>query len=175
MKRKIKRFDTGGSTGDYSGDDPLVKYRMGKLSKADTYDALGEKDLANIARVKEATKTKIIPAVENKINDTKGEVIDMRSNPKNVISKETRDNALKKNARRFISMGFNPASITPDRLVRADVDNEYPETKKTHNAVAYKDEYTDAGYKKGGTVKRSSASSRGDGIATKGHTRGKVR
>ena len=29
-------------------------------------------------------------------------------------------------------------------------------------------------YKAGGTVKRSSASSRGDGIATKGHTRGKV-
>jgi hypothetical protein len=29
-------------------------------------------------------------------------------------------------------------------------------------------------YKSGGTVKRSSASSRGDGIATKGHTRGKV-
>jgi hypothetical protein len=29
------------------------------------------------------------------------------------------------------------------------------------------------GYKSGGTVKRSSASSRGDGCATKGHTRGK--
>ena len=54
MKRpvkKVRRFNDGG----YAGDDPIVKYRMGQLSEADTYDALGQKDLANASRAKEPT------------------------------------------------------------------------------------------------------------------------
>ena len=52
MKRKIKRFESGG----YTGDDPIVKYRMGQLSEADTYDALGQKDLADASRAKEVPR-----------------------------------------------------------------------------------------------------------------------
>ena len=161
VSKRMKRFDEGG----YTGDDPIVKYRMGKLSEADTYDALGKKDLADVARAKskETTKTNVTPVVKTKASETQGEVIDMRSNPKNVISKETRDAALEsKYMRNFISKNYNPgsaknSSLTPDRLARADVDNEYPETKDTLNAVAYlgpknKPEYMDAGYKKGGKV-----------------------
>lgn len=55
MKRpikKTKRFDSGG----YTGDDPIVKYRMGKSSESETYDAMGQKDLADAARAKETPK-----------------------------------------------------------------------------------------------------------------------
>ena len=47
-------------------------------------------------------------------------------------------------------------------------------TKNTLDAVAYNinPEYTDAGYKKGGKVK--SASTRGDGCAKRGKTKGKM-
>jgi len=54
--KRTKRFDEGG----YTGDDPIVKYRMGKLSEADTYDALGQKDLANASRAKEPKAAPIV-------------------------------------------------------------------------------------------------------------------
>ena len=57
MKKKIRKFATGG---EYSGDDPIVKYRMGQLSEADTYDALGQKDLANVSRAKESKTAPVV-------------------------------------------------------------------------------------------------------------------
>ena len=49
---------------------------------------------------------------------------------------------------------------------------------RTRSSGAMKDDFKPSeireGFKRGGTVKKSSASSRGDGIAVKGYTRGKI-
>jgi hypothetical protein len=60
--KRVRRFDEGG----YTGDDPIVKYRMGQLSEADTYDAMGLKDLANASRAKEP---KVMPSARESRTD----------------------------------------------------------------------------------------------------------
>jgi hypothetical protein len=57
VSKRTRRFDDGG----YTGDDPIVKYRMGQLSAADTYDAMGQKDLADASRAKEPTEAPSAP------------------------------------------------------------------------------------------------------------------
>ena len=143
MAKKIKRFSEGG----YEGDDPIVKYRMGMI------DAKGN-DLT-----KQSSEPTVEPKVETKTKQ--GE------HPK--IDADTREQALYENAPRFINKGSNPKSITPDRLYRKDILNEFPDGR---GRVVYNTDYTDAGYKKGGKVK--SASSRADGCAKRGKTKGRM-
>jgi hypothetical protein len=237
MKRKMKRFDDGG----YTGDDPIVKYRMGKLSEADTYDALGQKDLADASRAKEPKAApKTAPTLAPSV--VKDEVIDMRDNKNNTVGDDTRQRALefvknppkvttpkavtapkavttsktvvkeqevkdspkyiasrdmaesnardaeekKKTAKISSKSEDNTKESTTDKKLSAediarvqreaitgkkDTNLKMPEsksfTKNLREAAGIRS------YKVGGTVKRSSASKRGDGIATKGHTRGK--
>jgi hypothetical protein len=141
MAKKIKRFSEGG----YEGDDPIVKYRMGMI------DAKGN-DLtkkSSVAETKVETETK------------QGE------HPK--IDAATREKALDKKAPRFINKGSNPKSITPDRLFRRDILNEFP---GGNGRVIYPTDYDNAGYKKGGKV--NSASKRADGCAQRGKTKGRM-
>jgi hypothetical protein len=140
MVKKMKRFNDGG----YTGDDPIVKYRMGMI------DAKGN-DL-----------TKKSSAAETKVEtETK-----QGHHPK--IDAATREKALYENAPRFISKGSNPKSINPDRLVRKDILNEFPDGSGN---VRYRTDYDNAGYKKGGKV---SASKRADGCAQRGKTKGRM-
>ena len=79
---------------------------------------------------------------------------------------------------------YNNQPISPNRLARRDILNEFPENKEGANAIQtgfvdnpkfpVKDRnefyaYEDAGYKSGGKVK--SASARADGCAIRGKTR----
>ena len=144
----MKRFDEGG----YTGDDPIVKYRMGMI------DAKGN-DLTKKAEPKAEPKAEAMVETETKQGQNK------------MIDAVTRENALRENAPRFISKGSNPKSINPDRLVRKDILNEFPLNKfpNASGNVRYPTDYDDAGYKKGGKV--SSASKRADGCAIRGKTR----
>jgi hypothetical protein len=54
---------------------------------------------------------------------------------------------------------------------KKDTKQKMPEPKSAGKKFR---EFFGSKYKEGGTVKRSSASNRGDGCATKGHTRGKI-
>jgi hypothetical protein len=141
MAKKIKKFSEGG---DYKGDDPIVKYRMGMI------DAKGN-DIP-----KKSDDPTVEPTV--KTETKQGE------HPK--IDAATRENALRENAPRFIIKGSRPKSINPDRLARKDILNQFPNGS---GRVIYPTDYDDSGYKSGGKVK--SASSRADGCAIRGKTR----
>ncbi len=145
----MKRFNEGGS---YTGDDPIVKYRMGMI------DAKGN-DLTKKAEPKAEPKAEAMVETETKQGQNK------------MIDDTTRKLALQEKAPRFISKGSNPKSINPDRLVRKDILNEFPLDKfpNASGNVRYTTDYDDAGYKKGGKVK--SASARADGCAIRGKTK----
>jgi outer membrane biosynthesis protein TonB len=206
MKRpvkKVKRFDGGG----YTGDDPIVKYRMGQMSEADTYEALGQKDLADASRAKEP---KVEPKVESKPTiiesseetGNKGVATETpkpaapkpapkpatKLAPKPVVKTETKEKAEPKvNGKTFSeTISSSKSKDQEDKKLSAaeiakiqregisgkqDTDQKMPEPKSAGKKFR---EFFGSKYKEGGTVKRSSASSRGDGIATKGHTRGKI-
>ena len=128
MAKKTKRFNEGGV---YTGDDPIVKYRMGMI------DAKGN-DLTKKAESK--AKSKAEPKVETESKQGQNKMID----------DATRKLALQEKATRFISKGYSGKSINSDRLARKDILNEFPNTKNTFDAVAYniEPEYLDAGYKR---------------------------
>jgi hypothetical protein len=150
MAKKIKRFKEGGG---YTGDDPIVKYRMGMI------DAKGN-DLTKKAESKAESKAE--PKVETETKQGQNKMID----------DTTRKLALHENAPRFITKG-NPKSITSDSLVRKDILNEFPNGSGEVRSIPLESyEYDDAGYKKGGKV--SSASKRADGCAVKGKTKGRM-
>jgi hypothetical protein len=222
MKRpvkKVKRFDDGG----YTGDDPIVKYRMGKSSEADTYEALGQKDLADASRAKEPkvepkeepkTTKSIAPSDNFYDTSSEKEIADASfktsstETPKAVPKPAAPKPVVKAAAPKVESKSAPKVTSTKseDKPVAKSDDKENPkavaeayrqaaalntpfesnfpiqkETKKGPSGKAKANR--DAGkpskspnrsYKSGGTVKRSSASNRGDGCATKGHTRGKI-
>ena len=143
MAKKMKRFDEGG----YTGDDPIVKYRMGMI------DTNGN-DLTKKYEPKAEPKAEAMVETETKQGQNR------------MIDDATREQALFENAPRFISKGSNPKSINPDRLVRKDILNQYSDGSAN---VRYRTDYDNAGYKKGGKVK--SASARADGCAIRGKTR----
>ena len=154
MVKKIKKFVDGG----YTGDDPIVKYRMGITDKPkDEYkdNAPYKSDDQGLAPITKA-ESKAEQKVETETKQGQNKMID----------DATRKLALYKNAPRFIAKG-NPKSITSDRLVRKDILNEFPNSKS--GELVYRTDYDDAGYKKGGKVK--SASARADGCAIRGKTR----
>jgi len=210
MKRpvkKVKRFDGGG----YTGDDPIVKYRMGKMSEADTYEALGQKDLADASRAKEP---KVEPKVEPKtVTTSEPEKESFESgftptedlNPKakaapkpvvkaaapKVESKPAPKVTATKSEDKPVTKSDdkeNPKAVAEAyrqaAALNAPFESNFPIQKETKKGPSGKAKANrDAGkpskspnrsYKSGGTVKRSSASNRGDGCATKGHTRGKI-
>jgi hypothetical protein len=166
MAKKMKRFDEGG----YTGDDPIVKYRMGMIdakgndltkSKKETY----ENNAPYKSDDQGLSKPYVKPAVQPEIKfETK-----QGDHPK--INADTREQALFENAPRYIRKGSNPKSITPDRLVRKDILDQFPGGS---GRVMYPTDYDNAGYKKGGTVKSvktKSASARADGCAIRGKTK----
>ena len=84
MAKKMKRFDEGG----YTGDDPIVKYRMGMI------DAKGN----DLTKKVKAAEPKAEPKVETE--SKQGE------HPK--IDAETRLKAVHEKAPRYIRKGSNP-------------------------------------------------------------------
>ena len=154
MAKKAKRFQEGGFTKEQ-------EEWLGGADRTDPYI---------LARMRKAVPD--APKSEKKAEPTIKTETKQGKNPN--IDAATREKALYKNAPRFISKGYSSNSINSDRLARKDILNEFPNTKNTLDAVAYniEPEYLDAGYKKGGKV--SSASSRADGCAVKGKTKGRM-
>jgi len=145
--KKVRKFEEGG----YTGDDEIVKYRMGMIdNKGKDISKKSDKTTAEID-IEPTIKTETKQSEHSKIDEA------------------TREKALYEKAPRSISKGFNKKSINSDRLVRKDILNEFPKSKA--NVIAYDEnpEYLHAGYKKGGKVK--SASSRADGCAIRGKTK----
>jgi len=55
--RKVKKFEAGGSS--YTGDDPIVKYRMGKMSADEANIALGRPDMVKGSLSQEEEKSPV--------------------------------------------------------------------------------------------------------------------
>jgi hypothetical protein len=153
--KKTRRFQDGGIADENFTADQL-KF-LGGADRTDPYI------LARMrSKFPDAPKAerKVEPKAEAEIKtETK-----QGEHPK--IDAATREKALYEKAPRFINKGSNPKSITPDRLFRKDILNEFP---GRNGRVIYPTDYDDAGYKSGGKVK--SASSRADGCAVRGKTR----
>jgi hypothetical protein len=109
------------------------------------------------------------PKVESKAEPIVKTETKQGENPK--IDAATRLKAVRENAPRYIVKGRNPESINPDRLVRNDILNQFPNRgfRGVRSMPLELYQYDDAGYKKGGKV--SSASKRADGCVIRGKTR----
>jgi hypothetical protein len=152
--KKVKRFQEGGFTKEQEewlgGADRTDPYILARMRRA----------------VPDAPKSE--PKVEPKVEPTiKTET---KQGQNRMIDDATRLKAVREKAPRYIVKGRSPKSINSDRLVRRDILNQFPDSKS--GEVGTTTEYDDAGYKKGGKVK--SASTRGDGCAKRGKTKGKM-
>ena len=161
----MKRFDGGG----YTGDDEIVKYRMGMIdakgndltkptsrdfdttdSETPSMDLPALKEPKSVERT--VVKTKVEPASKkNKVNRD-FDTTDSEKKPYIDIPKNTAIGM-----RQFRSDGVSPM----ERLLKSITG-----TKSQRTTAAEK------GMKKGGSV--SSASKRADGIAQRGKTKGKM-
>jgi hypothetical protein len=180
--KKTKRYDDGG----YTGDDPIVKYRMGitddkgnDITKAsqetsadlDPYGAAGK---APTAVEKTVVKTKVTPSRDFDTTETSV------ATPKKSSVKE---------AKEAISVGSFPKSFSESKgntkatKTTADLSGfkfKLPDPLAGFNSKGQRNSGKDfeLGVKKGGAIKKmamgGSASKRGDGCAVKGKTRGKM-
>jgi len=153
--KKARRFQEGGFTkeqeeflGGADRTDPYILARMRKkfpdAPKAEPKDE---------------------PKTETKIKT------ETKQGEHSKIDAATRLKAVREKAPRYIVKGRDPESINPDRMVRNDILNQFPNrgSRGVRSMPEELYQYDDAGYKKGGKV--SSASKRADGIAIRGKTR----
>jgi hypothetical protein len=169
MKKKMKKFNDGGDV--YTGDDPIVKYRMGMI------DAQGNDLTKPKSRDFDTTDSEIpsmdLPAaksVERTVVKTK--VAPAKSSPrefKSITNKDEEGNVLPKDVKKpYISIPKNAAGMQQYRS-----DAVSPAERLWKSLTESKSQRSKAsGMNSGGKV--SSASKRADGIATKGKTRGKM-
>jgi len=172
MKKKMKRFEEGG----YTGDDEIVKYRMGMI------DAKGnpiKKDSEPAGDDSPAGKSSY--GEENASPETKGTAPKaskpapkpaVKSEFKALTNKDEEGNKLPTDVKKpFIAIPKNAAGMQQYRD-----DAESPMGKLFRAITGSKSQRTAAAEKKmksGGSVK-SSASSRGDGCAQRGKTKGRM-
>lgn len=165
----MRKFADGGDL--YTGDDPIVKYRMGMI------DAQGNDLTKPAARDFDTTDSETpsmdLPAaksVERTVVKTKVEPAKSSSKEfKSLTNKDEDGNVLPKDVKKpYISIPKNAAgmqqyrsdAISPaERLFKSIMESKSQRSKA-------------AGMKSGGKV--SSASKRADGIAQKGKTKGKI-
>jgi hypothetical protein len=168
MKKKAKRFNDGG----YTGDDPIVKYRMGmidaegndltKPASRDFDTTESETPSMDLPAAKAVEKT----VVKTKVSPAKSSSREFKS----LTNKDEEGNKLPTDVKKpYIAIPKNAAgmqqyrsdAVSPmERLFKS-----LTETKSQRSKAA--------GLKSGGSIK-SSASKRGDGIAQRGKTRGKM-
>lgn len=186
MKKKAKRFDTGG----YTGDDPIVKYRMGmtdaqgndltkKPEPKYSDESMGEfTTKANLDEPKSVEKTvvrtKVSPASKSDTENTKAPVSaksDTVKQLKEVIGSPTMPKS-------FTAAGGNTkASKTTVDMPSMKIKLPDPLANFDSKGKRFSGRDTDD-RRKGGVIKKMSsggtASKRGDGIAMRGKTRGKI-
>jgi hypothetical protein len=191
MKKKMRKFETGG----YTGDDPIVKYRMGMIDaqgndltkKPETtksvleetssdLDPYGAADKKPISVEKTVVKTKVTPTSKSRDFDTtETEVVKPKIDALKKLKEEIGTGSMPKsftaaggNTKRSKSMATLPSIkfSMPDPLADFDSKGKRYSSRDTDDR------------RKGGAIKKmssgGSASSRGDGIAKRGKTRGTI-
>lgn len=184
---KTKRYDVGG----YTGDDPIVKYRMGitddkgnDIPKAsqetaadlDPYGAAGKEPTAVERTV---VKTKV---AESGSKPKTTQVTETKASPKVDAVKELKDVVSPPSMPKSFSEAKGNTKATKTTADLSGFKVKMPDPLSGFNAKGQRTGGKDfeLGVKKGGAIKKmasggkSSASSRGDGCAVKGKTRGKM-
>ena len=177
--KKTKRYDDGG----YTGDDPIVKYRMGMTdekgndltSKATNYGEQNELPEVSTPKAVERTvvKTKVTPRITG--DDTINPDVKMRSS----VSEAKKAIGVGSLPKSFKEAGGN-TTATKSKADMPSMKISIPDPLSKFNAKGQRTGGKDfeLGVKKGGAIKkmasggRTSASKRADGCATKGFTRG---
>jgi hypothetical protein len=167
MKKKMKRFEEGG----YTGDDEIVKYRMGMIDdKGNDLTKKSEPEFetkqGKNPNISDETRERAMASVASKSETTK---------PAAKVSKPT-VKAVEKAATKTSTPKSQPES---DREENSAWMREF-RNKEAASAAKAKSEKTGfqlkkekaLGMKMGGKV--SSASSRADGCAVKGKTKGRM-
>ena len=177
--KKTKRYDDGG----YTGDDPIVKYRMGMTdekgndltSKATNYGEQNELPEVSTPKSVERTvvRTKVSPRITG--DDTINPDVKMRS----AVSEAKKSIGVGSLPKSFKEAGGN-TTATKSKADMPSMKISLPDPLSKFNAKGQRTGGKDfeLGVKKGGAIKkmasggRTSASKRADGCATKGFTRG---
>jgi hypothetical protein len=182
--KKTKRYDDGG----YTGDDPIVKYRMGMIDdKGNDLTKKNEETSADLDPYGAAGKTSTPTAVEKTVTKV------TTAPAKKMLGDDTINPDLKmrsdsvKKAKETIGMGSFPKSFkeaggnTTVKKSSASMPSmkiSLPDPLASFDSKGKRLASRDFDYKKGGAIKKmamgGSASKRGDGIAMKGKTRGKI-
>jgi hypothetical protein len=174
MKKKMKKFEEGG----YTGDDEIVKYRMGmidakgndltKKSNPQDYkdESMGEftTNLSEPKSVeKTVVKTKVSPSRDFDTTNSSA------SKPKNNVDRDfdTTDSEKKP----FIDIPKRAAGM---KQFRSDAESPIERLFKSISGKSQRTTAAEKKMKSGGSVKVSSASKRADGIAQRGKTKGKM-
>lgn len=172
MKKKMRKFDNGG----YTGDDEIVKYRMGMI------DAQGNDLTKPMSRDFDVTDSEVtsmdLPAakapksVERTVVKTKVEPAKSKEF-KALTNKDEEGNKLPTDVKKpYIAI---PKNATGMQQYRSDA--ESPVERLFKRMMSSKSQRTVAAEKKmakGGSVKVSSASKRADGCAQRGKTKGRM-
>lgn len=173
MKKKAKRYDEGG----YTGDDPIVKYRMGMIDaqgnpikkeesiKESTFGEQDEMPETSSPKAVERTvvKTKVTPAKKSDWEDN----APLPSSKKADAVKELKE---------VVRAGSMPKSFTAagGNTKATKSTGELPSVRLRLPDPLARYDNKNWSMKSGGSVKTSSASKRADGIAQRGKTRGKI-
>lgn len=185
MKKKAKRYEEGG----YTGDDPIVKYRMGMIDaqgnpikkeepiKASNYgeqDEMPETKAPAKAVERTVVKTKVTPATKSDWEDN-SPLPNKKAEAVKELKEVVRAGTMPKS---FTAAGGNTKATRsteslpsfrmrmPDPLANFDAKGRRLSGRDTDDR------------RKGGAIKAmssgGSASKRADGIAIRGKTRGKI-
>lgn len=165
--KKTKRYDDGG----YTGDDPIVKYRMGITDdKGNDITQKAEPEYKDESMGEFTTKADLSApkSVEKTIVKTK---VSAPSKFTPLTNKDEEGNKLPTDVKKpFIAIPKNAAGM---QQYRSDAESPIGSLfKKIMGSKSQRTTAAEKGMKKGGSV--SSASKRGDGCAVKGKTRGKM-
>jgi len=184
MKKKMKRFEEGG----YTGDDEIVKYRMGMTDKAKAK----EEGPSESTIEDESDRGNVSPAAAEFNKGLSGGESEKPVIPKKAAAKLTpkaepkakpkaeaetpKKGAEKLRSELSISKLSAPTMIRGSKNTGTDLksaifggSSESPRMKAAKRAQAM--DASNYSMKKGGTVKAKSASARADGCAIRGKTR----
>ena len=167
--KKAKRYDDGGL---YTGDDPIVKYRMGMTDKVEPESTARDFDASETtAPSMDLSAAKSAPTPSKK---EVGKAIAKAAEQEKPESKPAPTKQQKASPKMIQEQPFKSKSGMTGSELRTSLfgssSNDSPRMR-----AAKRDRAMDASnysMKSGGKV--SSASKRADGIATKGKTRGKM-
>lgn len=164
MKKKIKKFNDGG----YTGDDPIVKYRMGMIDAKGndlTKPAIQEPTSRDFDMTDSETPSMDLPALKSPKAVTKTVV-------KTKVEPAAKKEETKAEKKPYIDIPKD--SSIGLRQFRSDGVSPIEKLFKSFSGKSQRTTAAEKKMAKGGSVKASSASKRGDGCAQRGKTKGRM-